>query len=140
MDQEMYTDRGFRIFARVPCRTGVLRLQESSLADGGGPHCWLFLDEPNGSSPQLSVAQAEALIAALRTFVNEAVAGNLSEKCPAAGSSKKPQQTHCLELTTQQAVLLLARISSNAIACVPDDATEIGRVRQALRQICQPQR
>lgn len=82
-----YTGRGFRVFDCVPCRRGLLRVQESSLADNG-PHVWLFLEGPGlaaDESPQLDVAGALRLSAALLGFALAALAGELTEEVSGQG-------------------------------------------------------
>jgi hypothetical protein len=78
------TERGFRVFGRVPTKYGVLRVQESSLACEGA-HVWLFheIDKVfkrfKVRDAQISVASARALVKALRVFIKEAEGDKLTE-------------------------------------------------------------
>lgn len=74
------TERGFRIYARIPERDGgIVWVQQSSLA-GEGPHVRILTKgadcvDHHGShirpEPHLSAEQAKELIAALRQFIKE---------------------------------------------------------------------
>lgn len=88
MSNRETTERGFAIYGRVAERAGgTIRVQESSMAFEGA-HVWLFIDgleccehlgKHQRPAPQLSVAQAKELIAALQAFVEDANAGALME-------------------------------------------------------------
>lgn len=77
------TERGFRVFERLTGDQGwntVVRVQESSAALRG-PCVWIFEDGRNGeNSVHLDYEGAQALIAGLETFVDEARRGQLTEK------------------------------------------------------------
>lgn len=72
------TTRGFGIFGRVQLRKGgSLRVQESSRVFDGA-HCWIFYDGVQcvdhlghhmPPHPEITTAEARALIAALQNFV-----------------------------------------------------------------------
>jgi hypothetical protein len=82
------TGRGFNVYGEIAEHNGgTLCVQESSIAFEGA-HVWLFhhgvecsehQGEHHRPSPQLSVPQAEELIAALQAFVNDARADVLME-------------------------------------------------------------
>lgn len=97
-DEKERTERGFRVYARVPdSRGGTVRVQESSEA-GTGAHVWLFYDDVecwehlgkhHRPELHLTVAQARRLCVALATFVAEAEMGELTEPAAEEDSSNE---------------------------------------------------
>jgi hypothetical protein len=87
------TERGFRIYARVPSRDGgTVQVQESSLAFEGahvrlflkGAECSEHMGRHHRPEPHLSVAGARALRDALATFITEAEEDELTETAEVA--------------------------------------------------------
>jgi hypothetical protein len=85
MGIEKYTSRGFRIFATrerpdnevIFGARGNVQVLESSLA-GHGPHVRIY--EPSGECAHINVEEARIVAAALDRFIQEAEAGELTEK------------------------------------------------------------
>ena len=76
------TTRGFRVFGRIETPTyGPIRVVESSLAFNGA-QVWIS-QKQKVLAPEtigINVAEAEALIEILNTFIREAKAGQLTER------------------------------------------------------------
>ncbi len=86
------TNRGFRVYDRVPSHgPAMVRVQEASLALEG-PHVWLFIDGEECTehlglrsrpAPQLNGTQVKRLMAALEAVVADAEADELGEPAEA---------------------------------------------------------
>lgn len=89
MTDKQIFHRGFRVFGEIKNdRHQKIVVKESSLAFEG-PHCWIFCGWQNEEiakvmdhepTPQLSVQDARQVILALELFIEEAEAGQLTEK------------------------------------------------------------